>query len=99
MTVGNNPIDRRSKLGTKRYILTDENRIPLSTIITSASTHDIKAVTDVIDNSISHRISKSSFIKKKRSRSFRHLCLDRAYSSKSIENEIIRRGYTFLIYP
>jgi putative transposase len=89
--IGNNPGDR-SKLGTKRHILTDENGIPLSTIITSASTHDIKAVTDVIDNSISRRISKSFFIKKKR-RLYRHLCLDRAYSSKSIENEIIRRGY------
>jgi len=24
---------------------------------------------------------------------YHHLCLDRAYSSTSIENEIIRRGY------
>jgi hypothetical protein len=42
---GNNPTDR-SKLGTKRHILTDKKGIPLSTITTSAaSTHDIKAVT------------------------------------------------------
>src|SRR6478736_5890630 len=88
---GNNPTDR-SKLGTKRHILTDKNGIPLSTIITSASTHDIKAVTNVIDNSISYRPAKSSVIKKKR-RLCHHLCLDKAYSSKSIENEIIRRGY------
>ena len=33
---GNNPTDR-SKLGTKRHILTDKNGIPLSTIISSAS--------------------------------------------------------------
>ena len=51
---GNNPADR-SKLGTKRHILTDKNGIPLSTIITSAITHDIKVVTDVIDNAVLNR--------------------------------------------
>ena len=48
---GSSPVDR-SKLGTKRHILTDKQGIPLSAIISSASTHDIKAVTDVIDNSV-----------------------------------------------
>src|SRR3954453_14124070 len=89
---GNNPTDR-SKLGTKRLILTDKNGIPLSTVITPASVHDIKAVTDVIDNSVLKRPSESSFTKKKKRRLYHHLCLDRAYSSTSIENEIIRRGY------
>ncbi|MGN6623127.1 MAG: IS5 family transposase [Candidatus Nitrosocosmicus sp.] len=89
---GSNPADR-SKLGTKRHILTDKNGIPLSVIISSASTHDIKAVTDVIDNSVIHRPSESSFTKKKTRRTCYHLCLDKAYSSKSTENEIIRRGY------
>ena len=91
---GNNPVDR-SKLGTKRHILTDRQGIPLSAIITSASTHDIKAVTDVIDNSVIKRTFVSSKPKegmKQRSR-HNHLCLDRAYQSKSIEQEIIRRGY------
>jgi transposase len=89
---GNSPTDR-SKTGTKRHILTDKNGIPLSTVITSANTHDIKAVTDVIDNSVPHRPYESSFTKKKTKRMYHHLCLDRAYSSTSIENEIIRRGY------
>ncbi len=44
---GNNPTDR-SKIGTKRHLLTDKNGIPLSTVITSASTHDIKAVTKML---------------------------------------------------
>ena len=44
---GNNPTDR-SKLGTKRHILTDKKGIPLSVVITSASTHDIKAVTKML---------------------------------------------------
>ena len=46
---GNNPTDR-SKLGTKRHILTDKKGIPLSAVISSASTHDIKLVTNVVDN-------------------------------------------------
>ena len=61
---GSNPADR-SKLGTKRHILTDKKGIPLSAVITSASTHDIKAVTDVIDNAVIHRPFESSFTKKK----------------------------------
>ena len=55
---GNNPTDR-SKVGTKRHILTDKNGIPLSVVITSASTHDIKAVTDVMDYAV---IKRPSFI-------------------------------------
>ncbi len=45
----NSPVNR-SKLGTKRHILTDKKGMPLSIVITSAaSPHDIKVVTDVID--------------------------------------------------
>ena len=89
---GNNPTDR-SKIGTKRHLLTDKNGIPLSTVITSASTHDIKAVADVIDNSVINRPSNLSFTKKNKRMKYNHLCLDKAYNSKPIENEIIRRGY------
>ena len=93
---GNNPVDR-SKLGTKRHILTDKNGIPLSAVITSASTHDIKAVTDVIDDAIINRPFESFFSNKKTRKQNlqqqQHLCLDRAYNSKSTENEIINRGY------
>ena len=91
MTVGNNPVDR-SKLGTKRHILTEKKGIPLSVAISSASTHDIKSVTDVIDNSIIKRTSALSKIKKgmKQRRQYYHLCLDRAYQSKPVEQEIIK---------
>ena len=54
MTAGSNPTDR-SKLGTKRHILTDKNGIPLSVVISSASTHDIKLVTNVVDNAVIHK--------------------------------------------
>ena len=48
---GRNPTDR-SKLGTKRHILTDKKGIPISVVISSANAHDIKLVTDVVDNSV-----------------------------------------------
>ena len=92
---GNNPTDR-SKLGTKRHILTDKNGIPLSVIITPASTHDVKVVTNVIDNSIIKQPFVSSKPKEGISRrrwKYNHLCLDRAYSSKTIRQQIIKRGY------
>ena len=93
MTVGSSPVDR-SKLRTKRHVLTNKKGIPLSAAISSASTHDIKLVTDVIDNSIIKR-TLSGKPKKgmRRRRKYRHLCLDRAYQYKSLEQEIIKRGY------
>jgi IS5 family transposase len=91
---GSSPVDR-SKLGTKRHILTDKNGIPLSVVITSASTHDIKAVTDVIDNAVIQRpvIASLSTTKERKSKKNQHLCLDRAYNSKSIIMQISKRGY------
>jgi IS5 family transposase len=74
---GNNPTDR-SKLGTKRHILTDKNGIPLSVVITPANTHDIKAVTDVIDNSVIKQPFVSNKPKERRHRKHYHVCLDRA---------------------
>jgi putative transposase len=89
---GSSPVDR-SKLGTKRHILTDKQGIPLSAIISPASIHDIKAVTDVIDNTVIKRKPSSSYFAKKKRTNHHHLCLDRAYNSKSIEKEIIKRRY------
>ena len=60
---GNNPTDR-SKLGTKRHILTDKKGIPISVVISSASTHDIKIVTDVVDNRVIKRPPSSIKLKK-----------------------------------
>ena len=57
---GNNPTDR-SKLGTKRHILTDKKGIPLSAIISSAKTHDIKVVTDVVVDNVVIRRSSSKY--------------------------------------
>jgi putative transposase len=93
---GSNPTDR-SKLGTKRHILTDKNGIPLSVVMSSTSTHDIKLVTDVIDDVVVKRSSSSSSPSMKcsssRKRKLQHLCLDKAYSSKTVKQAIVKRGY------
>jgi putative transposase len=56
---GHNPTDR-SKLGTKRHILTDKNSIPLSTVITSANTHDVTVAIDTVDSIVIKRQSSST---------------------------------------
>jgi len=94
---GNNPTDR-SKLGTKRHILTDKKGILLSAVISSASTHDIKLVTDVVDSTVIKRPSPSSSPKtEKRNRRLQHLCLDKAYNSEPEEQELLKRGYVLHI--
>jgi hypothetical protein len=82
---GSNPTDRSKLDKAKRHILTDKKGIPLSIIITSASAHDIKAVIDIIANAVLNRPFESSFTKKKKRNLHYHLCLDRVYNSKSIE--------------
>ena len=95
---GNNPTDR-SKLGTKRHILTDKEGIPLSAVISSASTHDIKLVTDVVDGIVIKRPSPSLGPKtgRRKRRRLQHLCLDKAYNSEPEEQELLKRGYVLHI--
>src|SRR6478736_4160876 len=94
MTVGNNPTTDRSKVGTKRHILTDKKGIPLSVLISSANTHNIKLVTDVVDNAV---IKRSSNKPKTGRRNLQHLCLDKAYISEPEEHKLIKRGYVLHI--
>ncbi|CAN5807706.1 hypothetical protein BH23THE1_BH23THE1_26220 [soil metagenome] len=61
---GNNPSTDRSKLGTKGHILTDKKGIPLSAVISPASTHDINLVIEVVDYAVIKR-PKSSKSKSK----------------------------------
>ena len=97
---GNNPTDR-SKLGTKRHILTDKKGIPLSALVSSASTHDINLVTEVVDNTVIKRQkSKSSSYKPRSGRGRdrrQHLCLDKGYNSEQEEQKLIKRGYVLHI--
>ena len=86
---GHNPTDR-GKLGSKRHILTDKEGIPLPTFITSANTHDVTVATNTIDNVVIKRPSSSY---SKSSKHKQNLCLDKAYHSNEVEQEIIKRGY------
>ena len=86
---GHNPTDR-GKLGSKRHILTDKEGIPLSTFITSANTHDVTVATNTIDNIA---IKRPSYKSKDKQKKKHNLCLDKAYHSKEVEQEIIKRGY------
>ena len=90
--MGSNSTADRSKLGTKRHILINKNGIPLSVVITSASTHDVKLVLDVVDNTVIKRHISSLKTKDARTKK-QHLCLDKAYNSKPKEQEIVKRGY------
>ena len=81
-----NPTDR-SKLGTKRHILTDKEGIPLSAVITSANTHDVTVAIETVDSMVIKR-QLSKLQDKKWSQ---NLCLDKAYHSKATEQEIVKR--------
>ena len=59
---GHNPTDR-SKLGTKVHILTDKEGIPLSTVITSANTHDVTTAIETVDSIVIKRPSSKSTTK------------------------------------
>ncbi|HSF50656.1 MAG TPA: transposase [Nitrososphaeraceae archaeon] len=89
---GHNPTDR-SKLGTKRHILTDKEGIPLSTVITSANTHDVTVAIDTVDSIVIKRQSSSLSTTTNRNKK-QNICLDKAYHSQEIEQKIIERIYS-----
>ena len=79
--IGPNPTDR-GKLGTKRHVLTDQRGIPISVVIASANTHDMKAATDTLDNVIVDRPLKKL-----------NLCCDKGYDFPQIGRESSKRRY------
>lgn len=67
-------------------MLTDKKGIPLSVVITSANTHDMKAAIKTIDGILVKRRRISSSQKQ-------NLCLDKGYDFQEIEHESIKRYY------
>jgi len=63
----------------------------LSTVITSANTHDVTVGIDTVDSIVIKRQSSSS--KPKYNHKKQNLCLDKAYHSKEVEQEIVKREY------
>jgi hypothetical protein len=68
-------------------------------VISPASTHDIKLVTEVVDKIVINRPKSLSKYKsrgrrrRRRRRRLQHLCLDKGYNSTEEEQKLIKRGY------
>lgn len=81
--------------------MTDKKGIPLSAVISPASTHDINLVTEVVDNAVIKRPKSSKSKSKSRRgikrRKLQHLCLDKGYNSAQEEQELIKRDYVLHI--
>ena len=67
----------------------------MSTVITSANTHeysyDVTVAIDTVDSTVIKRPSLLS--KPKHNQKKQNLCLDKAYHSNEVEQEIIKRRY------
>jgi transposase len=59
-------------------------------VITSANTHDVTIAIDTVDSIIIKRQSSSLTTNRNKKQ---NLCLDKAYHSKEVEQEITKRGY------
>jgi len=75
--------------------LTEKKGIPLSVVISPASTHDINLVIEVVDKTVIKRPKALS--RSRRRRRLQHLCLDKGYKSAEEEQELIKRGYVLHI--
>lgn len=84
-STGPNPTDR-SKLGTKRHILTDQRGTPLSATITAANVHDMKAAIQTLDSIVVERPLPKPYHPQ-------HLCLDKGYDFPEIEAKVTERRY------
>jgi putative transposase len=80
---GPNPTTDRGKRGTKCHVLVDQKGIPLSVIIiTFANTHDMKVITNTLDN-----------VAVKRPSDKQNLCPDKGYDFLEVQRSSIKRRY------
>jgi len=82
---GKNPTDR-GKLGVKRSVLIDGRGVPIGVAVDGANVHDQKLVKETLDNIPVRRPRPT---RRKR----QHLCLDKGYVGKPIEQLARRRRY------
>jgi putative transposase len=71
-------------------VLADKKGVPLSIVITSANTHDMKATAETLDRIVTKRPLPPPKKKKHRQQ---NLCLDKGYNYPEIEQEVVKRGY------
>lgn len=94
---GKNPTDR-AKMGSKRSMLTDGAGIPLAVAVEGANRHDSKLLVATLDGLVVARRS-SEEEEETVPRREQHLCLDAAYDSESVRQELEARSYEPHISP
>jgi putative transposase len=89
---GKNPTDR-AKMGTKRSILTDGAGIPLAVAVEGANRHDSKLLVATLDGLVIARPAPGEGEEPDSEQRQQHLCLDAAYDSKEVREELETRSY------
>src|SRR5260221_3188921 len=82
---GANPTDR-GKNGTKRSLLTDGVGIPLALVVAGANRHDVRLLSATLDGLVISRPEPTE-------EQPQHLCLDAAYDSTPVYQELLARHY------
>jgi len=100
---GKNPTDR-AKMGTKRSMLTDGAGIPLAVAVDGANRHDAKLLVATLEGIMVARPAAeeeeaSSSYQQQQQQQQQHLCLDAAYDSEEVRQELAARSYTPHISP
>jgi putative transposase len=85
---GKNPTDR-AKMGTKRSMLTDGAGIPLAVAVEGANRHDSRLLVATLDGLVVARPAREA----EKDSPEQHLCLDSAYDSDEVRQELEARSY------
>ena len=72
----------------------DKDNIHASAVISAANTYEFKFAIDMLDNSVSKRRPSAYKPKteKKNQKTETSQCVDKAYNSKQVEQELMKRG-------
>jgi transposase len=85
-------------MGTKRHVLADKKGVPLSIVITSANTHDMKATAETLDCIVAKRPLPPPK-KKKQQQQQENLCLDKGYKQLSRDRTGSSQARICTAYP
>jgi putative transposase len=91
---GKNPTDR-AKMGTKRSMLTDGAGIPLAVAVEGANRHDSRLLVATLEGLVVARPAPEG----EEDSPEQHLCLDAAYDSEPVRQELEARSYEPHISP
>jgi putative transposase len=91
---GKNPTDR-AKMGTKRSMLTDGAGIPLAVAVEGANRHDSRLLVATLEGLVVARPAREA----EKDSAEQHLCLDAAYDSEEVRQELEARSYEPHISP